>query len=158
MSRLKRRPTKPCVRQLLKPDRSRNPQSQRRVNSRDPVIGHDSQAAGKRFGLPRGKRFPDIEYSKKYKAQQQIFPVGQDRHAHAERVAARCAVQTPINATPTVSRHWMKIKESKVSAPRETLATPIPPNAHAPRSMNQKGNIAKAIPASEPNVPGALGR
>src|ERR1700704_5331348 len=52
----------------------------------------------------------------------------------------------------------MKIKESKVSVPRETLATPIPPNAHAPRSMNQKGNIAKAIPASEPNVPGALER
>jgi len=37
--------------------------------------------------LPRGKRFPDIEYSKKYKAQQQIFPVGQDHHARAERVA-----------------------------------------------------------------------
>src|SRR6267143_1061110 len=45
-------------------------------NSRDPVIGHDSQAAGKRFGLPRGKRFPDIKDTKKYKAQLQIFPVG----------------------------------------------------------------------------------
>src|SRR5882762_6415229 len=74
MSRLKRRPTKPCVRQLLKADRPGDPESQRRVNSRDPVIGHDSQAAGKRFGLPRGKRFPDVEDTKKYKAQQQIFP------------------------------------------------------------------------------------
>src|SRR6266850_5788994 len=71
----------------LKPDRPGDAESQRRVNSRDPVIGHDSQAAGKRFGLPRGKRFPDIKDTKKYKAQQQIFPVGQDHHARAERVA-----------------------------------------------------------------------
>ena len=60
-----------------KPERSRDPQSQRRVNSRDPVIGHDSQAAGEGFGLPRGKRLPNIEDTKKYKAQQQIFPVEQ---------------------------------------------------------------------------------
>src|SRR5882762_7710992 len=72
-------------------------------------------------------------------------------------VAARCAVQNPINATPTVIRHWMKIKESKVSTPLEWISTPAPPPANAPRSMNQKGNIARAIPASEPNVPGALG-
>src|SRR5579864_855390 len=61
----------------LKPERPRNPQSQRRVNSRDPIIRHDSQAAGERFGLPRGERLPNIEDTKKYKAQQQIFPVEQ---------------------------------------------------------------------------------
>src|ERR1700732_2411866 len=65
-----------------------NPQPQRRVNSRNPVVRHDSQAAGERFGLPRGERLPDIEYPKKYKAQQQIFPVGQDRHTHSERMSA----------------------------------------------------------------------
>src|SRR4029077_187135 len=63
----------------LNPERPRNPQSQRRVNSRDPIIRHDSQAAGERFGLPRGERLPNIEDPKKYKAQQQIFPVGHPR-------------------------------------------------------------------------------
>src|SRR5882672_1671796 len=63
----------------LKPERPRDPQSQRRVNSRDPIIRHDSQAAGERFGLPCGERLPNIEDPKKYKAQQQIFPVGNPR-------------------------------------------------------------------------------
>src|ERR1700722_11058807 len=60
----------------LEAKRPRDPQTQRRVNSRDPIIRHDSQAAGERFGLPRGERLPNIEDTKKYKAQQQIFPVG----------------------------------------------------------------------------------
>src|ERR1700674_1427255 len=64
---------------ILKPERSRSPQSQRRVNSRDPIIRHDSQAAGERFGLPRGERLPNIEDPKKYKAQQKIFPVDRER-------------------------------------------------------------------------------
>src|SRR5690242_8529456 len=61
----------------LKADRARDPQSQCCVNSGDPVIRHDSQAAGERFGLPRGERLPNIEGPKKYKAQQQTFPVEQ---------------------------------------------------------------------------------
>src|ERR1700682_1573989 len=56
---------------------SGNPQPQRRIDSSNPIIGHDSQAAGEGFGLPRGKRFPDIEDTKKYKAQDQTFPVQQ---------------------------------------------------------------------------------
>ena len=69
-----------CVRStgaLLQPRRSRDPQSDRRVNSGDPIIRHDSPAAPQRFGLPRRKRLPDIEHTKKYKTQQQIFPVMQ---------------------------------------------------------------------------------
>src|ERR1700674_997651 len=50
------------------------------------------------------------------------------------------------------------MKPSNVSDPTETLAIPMTPNANAPRVMNQRGDIAKIIPASEPNVPGALGR
>src|SRR5579862_6433222 len=64
-----------------KAEGARNPQAQGRVNSRHPIIRHDSQASGERFGLPRGERLPNIEHTKKYKAQQQIFPVGENPHA-----------------------------------------------------------------------------
>ncbi len=54
----------------LRQNRPRSPQSQRRVDSRNPVVRHDSQAAGEGFGSPRRERLPNIEDPKKYKAQQ----------------------------------------------------------------------------------------
>ena len=98
----------------------RDPQSERRVDSGDPIVRHDSQAAGKGFGLPRRKRLPNIEDSKKYKTQQQIFPVERrERRTEVgreiwpetssittncgsflpENFAARSAAQTPTSAT-----------------------------------------------------------
>jgi hypothetical protein len=53
------------------------------------------------------------------------------------------------------------MKRSNVNDPMETLVIPIPPNADATRGIRDithRGDIAKIIPASEPNVPGALGR
>src|SRR5580704_8095692 len=55
------------------------PQHKGGINSGDPIVGHDAPAAVERFGLPCGERLPDIEYSKKYKAEQQKFPITASR-------------------------------------------------------------------------------
>src|SRR5258708_12430558 len=68
--------------QILNSNSPGDPQPQRRVNSRNPIVRHDSQAAGERFGLPRGKGLPNIEYPKKNKAQKQIFPLGRQPHPY----------------------------------------------------------------------------
>ena len=60
---------------VLESRRPRDPQTNRGINSGHPIVCHDSPAAGQGLGLTRGKRFPNIERSKKYKTHQQIFPV-----------------------------------------------------------------------------------
>ncbi len=60
---------------VLQARRARDPQSDPRVNPGDPIVRHDAPAARQRLRLPRWKRLPDVKHSKKYKTQQQIFPV-----------------------------------------------------------------------------------
>ena len=45
------------------------------VHARHPIVGHDAPAAGKHFQAPHRRRLPNIENPKKYKSEQQIFPV-----------------------------------------------------------------------------------
>ena len=55
----------------------RHTQQDGREHSRHPVIRHDAPAAAQFLETVNGPRLQDIEYSKKYKTQKQVFPVGE---------------------------------------------------------------------------------
>jgi hypothetical protein len=78
-------PTKSRAAAASKPGSARKPQSDRGINAGDPVIRHDTPATGKRLGLSRWKRLPDIENAKKYKTEEQIFPVEGRAHDYETR-------------------------------------------------------------------------
>ena len=61
-------------RKILQSDGAKNPESQRSVDARHPIVRHDSPATRQRLRLAHRKRLPNVEYAKKYKTQQQIFP------------------------------------------------------------------------------------
>ncbi len=101
---------------------ARYPQTDRGINPRDPIVRHDSQSARQTFRLPRGSWLPNIEYSKKYKTQHQIFPVnGRERQQISKKLpetssmttqlgsffcryfAARSAAQTPTIASSSAT-------------------------------------------------------
>src|SRR5215469_7866699 len=74
------------------------PQSNRRVNSRNPVIRHDTPAAWKGFSLARRERLPNIEDAKKYKTEKQIFPV--ERRTHDGEAGSKRGVAKFVNLSP----------------------------------------------------------
>jgi len=91
--------------------RSREPQAERGVNSRYPVIRHDTPSTRQRFGLARREWLPNIKYAKKYKTEQQIFPV-EDR---AERdKTERDALPGKLSCSPPPHRNAATDEESKM--------------------------------------------
>src|SRR5580704_4896617 len=54
----------------------RDPQPCCSIDGGAPIVRHNSPSARQRLQLTNRKRLPNIEPAKKYKAQQQIFPVG----------------------------------------------------------------------------------
>src|ERR1700691_2570851 len=72
---------------LLQTRSARKPQADACVNSRDPIVRHDAPTSGQRFRLARRERLPDIKDAKKYKTQEQLFPV--ERGAQGDQTKRR---------------------------------------------------------------------
>ena len=146
----------PTVLQNLKAGCAREPQSDCGVNACDPVVCHDAPAAGKGLGLSRWERLPDIENAKKYKTQQQIFPVERSRMQARQRQdnsatkaamlstkGARCNRATSADVALKLRRSQRAagLLDVQKSAARFALHTPSAattmPARHVPRKRDQ---------------------
>ena len=70
--RMMRRGGRPAI---LQSCAASEPEADSCVEACDPIVRHNAQAAGQRFGLASREWLPNIEQPKKYKTHEEIFPV-----------------------------------------------------------------------------------
>ena len=76
-----------CYRLSWRPELQQNCEDQQRVKPCADIVKHDAETLRQAFQSTQGRRFENVEATKKYKAQQQIFPTQRrdDERQHLSR-------------------------------------------------------------------------